>query len=283
MTSSFANRMVEARKAYRLTQNMVAERLEVSAQAVSSWERGETMPDIMKLPEIAEMYGVTVDWLLSEKGVEEEILDVTEHMSDRLFDEERMYTYVKTYATIKGMAQTLRVLPYVRELHKEQERGGKDHVPYVYHPLMVACHALALGLDEDDLISAALLHDVCEDCGVKPAELPVNEATREAVERLTKDEKYKRDPEAHTQEYYDRIAENRIAVVIKILDRCNNVSGMAAAFSSKRMARYIKETEKWIYPLFRRARIDYPELSNQMFLIKYHMTSVVETVKRQLR
>ena len=57
---------------------------------------------------------------------------------------------------------------------------------------------------------------------------------------------------------------------------------MASGFSEEKMIRYIKGTEEWIYPLFHKARTLYPEYSNQVFLIKYHMTSVVETLKRQL-
>ena len=281
MVSSFAERLVQGRKTRKLTQNAVAEKMNVSFQAVSSWERGESMPDIMKLPELAVVYGVTVDWLLLGAEPVEKAVDETTDLSNRLFNEDRMYTYVKTYATMKGMAQTLRVLPMAREWHAGQFRKGKDHVPYIYHPLMVACHALALGLDEDDLISAALLHDVCEDCGIKPEELPVSEAAREAVACLTKDEDYYHNPDQQAS-YYGTIERNRIAVMVKLLDRCNNVSGMASGFERVKMTSYIKETEQWIYPLFRKARMFYPELSNQIFLIKYHMISVLETAKRML-
>lgn len=282
MDNSFAERLSSIRKESKMTQNEVAEKLDVSSQAVSLWERGETLPEISKLSEIATLFNVTTDWLLDGKKEENVYFDSTVELSDRLFNEEKMYTYIKTYAAIKRMNQTLRVLPYARELHKDQFRKGKDKVPYIYHPLLISCHALALGLDDDNLISAAILHDVCEDCGVKPEELPVNEETREAVILLTKDSS----PEGATPEgkkkYYDGIINNRLAIMVKLLDRCNNISGMAAGFSKEKMARYIRGTEKWIYPLFAKARTLYPEYSNQVFLIKYHITSVVEALKRQL-
>lgn len=273
--SDFSQRLAAVRKEQKMTQSEVAEKLNVSFQAVSLWERGETTPEIEKLTEIADLYGVSIDWLLRGKAEQEIIIDFEEPLSDRLFNEDRMYTYVKTYATMKGLAQTVEVLPYARELHKGQIRKGKDEVPYIYHPLLMACHALSLGLDDDNLVSAILLHDVCEDCGVEIEDLPVNEDVKKTVQLLTKDE-YK-----DTDTYYSDISENCIATMVKLIDRCNNVSAMSTGFSKERIIEYINETEKYVYPLLQKAKTKYSKYSNQVFLIKYHMTSVVATLKHQ--
>lgn len=272
---TFSERLAKARKEKGFTQSDVAEKLNVSFQAVSLWERGETTPEIDKLVDIASLYQVSIDWLLTGKTEERVLLDFQDSLSDRLFNEDRMYTYVKTYASVKNLYQTSKVLPYARELHKGQVRKGKDKVPYIYHPLLIACHALALGLDDDNIVSAALLHDVCEDCGVMVDELPVNELTKEAVSLLTKVDSIDK------EQYYQRISRNPIATMVKLLDRCNNVSGMAAGFSKEKLVEYIKETESVVYPLLRKAKSEYPMYSNQIFLIKYHMTSVIEAIKRQ--
>lgn len=274
----FASRLTKIRKENRLTQAEVAEKLNVSFQAVSLWERGETVPDTEKIIEIAFLFEVTTDWLLLGKSEEIIPIDFDEPLSDRLFNEEHMYTYVKTYATLRGMKQTVKVLPLVRKLHAGQIRKGKDKVPYIYHPLLIVCHALALGLDNDDIISVALLHDVCEDCEMSVDELPVNEDVKAAVALLTKDALHTRSEE----EYYGDIAKNEVALIVKLLDRCNNVSGMATGFSREKLVEYINETEKWFYPLLQKAKTDYPQYSNQIFLIKYHMTSVIGTLKYQL-
>ena len=277
---TFATRMVKARSNAKMTQAYVAEKLSVTSQAVSLWERGENSPDINKLAEIAELYGTTIDWLLTGKEPSDEIVKVTKHLSDRLFDEKRMYTYIKGYATAKGLYQTRIVLPYVREKHDGQVRKGKDEVPYINHPLSLAVHAIALGLDEDDLLSAALLHDVCEDCDVSVEELPVNNVTKRAVALLTKNKDVTRVSEKGLADYYNQLSEDRIALMVKLLDRCNNISNMAAGFSLERMAAYIIETEKYIYPLFIKADTLYPQYANQIYLIKYHTRSVVESLRR---
>lgn len=273
--SDFSQRLAAARKEQKMTQSEVAERLHVSFQAVSLWERGETTPEIEKLIEIADLYGISIDWLLRGKEEHEIVIDFEEPLADRLFNEDRMYTYVKTYASMKGLTQTVEVLPYARELHKGQIRKGKDEVPYIYHPLLMACHALSLGLDDDNLISAILLHDVCEDCGVALEDLPVNEEVKTAVQLVTKDDS------KDTDAYYEKISENGIATMVKLIDRCNNVSAMSAGFSKEKIIAYINETEKYVYPLLQKAKTKYLKYSNQVFLIKYHMTSVVTTLKHQ--
>lgn len=61
-------RLQRLRKAKNMTQDEAAERLNVSPQAVSKWENDQSCPDIMLLPQIGELYGVTTDILL--KGEE---------------------------------------------------------------------------------------------------------------------------------------------------------------------------------------------------------------------
>ena len=48
------------------TQVYLAEKLGISVQAVSKWETGTSMPDIMLLPEIAREFGVSIDELFSD-------------------------------------------------------------------------------------------------------------------------------------------------------------------------------------------------------------------------
>lgn len=55
------------RKIKKLTQEQVAEKLNVSRQTVSKWESGETIPDIYNCCELAKLYEITVDDLLNEQ------------------------------------------------------------------------------------------------------------------------------------------------------------------------------------------------------------------------
>ena len=55
------------RKIKKLTQEQIAEKLNVSRQTVSKWESGETIPDIYNCCELAKLYEITVDDLLNEQ------------------------------------------------------------------------------------------------------------------------------------------------------------------------------------------------------------------------
>ena len=63
---NLAKNLVTCRKAFGLTQAELAEKLNYSDKAVSKWERGESVPDLVVLKQIADFYGITIDKLLSE-------------------------------------------------------------------------------------------------------------------------------------------------------------------------------------------------------------------------
>jgi len=55
----------ELRKAHGITQEQLAEKLDISFQAVSKWENNIAFPDITLLPVIAEFFGVSIDYLFA--------------------------------------------------------------------------------------------------------------------------------------------------------------------------------------------------------------------------
>ena len=64
MTLETANRLFELRKNHGLSQEELAEKLGVSRQAVSKWERGEASPDTDNLIALAKLYGLSLDELI---------------------------------------------------------------------------------------------------------------------------------------------------------------------------------------------------------------------------
>ncbi len=73
-------RITALRKAHNLTQSELADLLGVTYQAVSQWERSETLPDILILPKLAEIFGETTDHFLglTEDAAEKEEMDTAQ-------------------------------------------------------------------------------------------------------------------------------------------------------------------------------------------------------------
>lgn len=68
MEQTIGRRIMENRKRLGLTQDQLAERLGVTAQAVSKWENDQSCPDITTLPKLAEIFGTSTDELLGCSG-----------------------------------------------------------------------------------------------------------------------------------------------------------------------------------------------------------------------
>ena len=61
---TFNEKLRECREEAGLTQDDIAERLSLTRQAISKWERGINEPDIETIVQLADMYNVTIDQLL---------------------------------------------------------------------------------------------------------------------------------------------------------------------------------------------------------------------------
>ena len=61
-----ASNIAELRRRCGMTQAELAEKLCYSDKAISKWERGESIPDVIILKQVADLFSVTVDYLLSE-------------------------------------------------------------------------------------------------------------------------------------------------------------------------------------------------------------------------
>ncbi len=67
---SFGTRLADLRREHNLTQNDIADRLNISAQVVSKWENDLTSPDIDTLLKLSDIFNITVDELLGKKKQE---------------------------------------------------------------------------------------------------------------------------------------------------------------------------------------------------------------------
>ena len=72
--NQLAQQIKKLRTANNLSQYELAEKLYISRQAISKWENGEATPDMDKLVQLAEIFGVSLDYLVLGKETEKEIV-----------------------------------------------------------------------------------------------------------------------------------------------------------------------------------------------------------------
>lgn len=74
LRQNFAKRLTAYRKLAGLTQLELAEKLNYSDKSVSKWERGDGLPDLFVVSQIAELFGVTVNDMISEGPIRRRLL-----------------------------------------------------------------------------------------------------------------------------------------------------------------------------------------------------------------
>lgn len=68
MKETFGQRFSRLRKAKGLRQEDIAEKINISPQAVSKWENDISLPDITILSELSDLLGVSLDELLGKES-----------------------------------------------------------------------------------------------------------------------------------------------------------------------------------------------------------------------
>ena len=101
LKNNFSKNLIKLRKSIDYTQLQLAEELNYTDKAISKWERGESMPDIYMLKEMADFFGVTIDYLLAEHKDEEFIQPILNN-ENRV---KRMHLnhYLITFVSVVGI------------------------------------------------------------------------------------------------------------------------------------------------------------------------------------
>lgn len=128
MNQTVGQRIWVLRKKKNLTQEELANLLSVSGQAVSKWEQDRSCPDILQLPTLAKILGVTVDELLTGEApdVAEPIHEIDEY-EDRV---------VQLNVISQGWFQTARLpLARIENVDSLREYFPKDTFTALRMPL----------------------------------------------------------------------------------------------------------------------------------------------------
>lgn len=138
MKNNLANNLKRLRLEKNYTQEQAAALLNISSKSLSRWECGSSMPDIMLLPEIAKLYGVTIDDLYREKS------KAYENYAQRL---------LSVYEASRNIYDFINAEREFSNLLKSQKYTINDLRSYaiLYQYLMVDCKEAALQIFEKGL------------------------------------------------------------------------------------------------------------------------------------
>ena len=178
------------------------------------------------------------------------------------------------YLEPKQIEQVNKAFEFANEAHSGQFRTSGD--PYVSHPIAVANILSSFHMDEDSL-SAAMLHDVIEDCGVpkKVIEEQFNKNVANLVDGVSKLDQLNISSrtEVNAENFQKMIlamAKDIRVIVVKLADRLHNMRTIEYLDQEKKK-RIAKETLEIYAPIAHRIGMNnvYRELEDRSFKVLY--------------
>ena len=124
---ALGQRLREARHRSGLTQDQAAERIPIGRSTLAGWESGVAAPDPAKLVRIAEVYGVSLDWLL--RG--ESDLGQTAPEPDSSKGGGGLPMEERLLRVLEGLAESLRTRDEIERQRNELERLRIERVDAV--------------------------------------------------------------------------------------------------------------------------------------------------------
>ena len=120
--------LINARKRSGLSQELVAEKLNVSRQTISNWELDETIPDIYQVNKLAKLYHLTIDELidfdLDQKEVEEVIKNIDEKKEQKI---NWTKAWGKKYPILLNYQKTVDIDKYARRIREMFDEIEKEY------------------------------------------------------------------------------------------------------------------------------------------------------------
>ena len=100
--SNVAKNLVYLRQKSKLTQGELANKINYTDKSISKWEHGDAIPSVEVLSEIADFFGVTIDFLISDNAEQnyDKVYNLKENVSNKIFITALAVSIVWLIATI---------------------------------------------------------------------------------------------------------------------------------------------------------------------------------------
>lgn len=196
-------------------------------------------------------------------------------------------THLEHQLAILGFDDALNAFDLVlSEMNAENGFKRHDGFHYFYHLVDVAQILLNFGIRDEDITTAALLHDFIEDVDWATYEYiqdQFNTRVADIVIRLTKKQgvDYKTDF-AEMGQYLTEIEACYESALIKTADRIHNFSSMRSSSRNHRK-RQVKETRDFYIPFFKACRNRYVRYSNFFFFAKTTIEPILYEIEENIR
>lgn len=162
---------------------------------------------------------------------------------------------MRTFLLAKDYHMALSAMEFAMGYHSGLRKDGVS--PEFSHQMFIALYVLTISpllLYPEETLAAVFLHDVCEDFNVSYDEIErlFGRRVRVAVELLTKKKDGVRIPD---EVYYERMATDEIASIVKGVDRAHNIHSMHSAnWSVEKMQEYLDFVFDKVLPMLKAAR-----------------------------
>ncbi|OSB11537.1 helix-turn-helix domain-containing protein [Paraclostridium bifermentans] len=117
---TLGEKLLDLRKKLGLSQEEVAEKLNVSRQTISKWETGQTVPELFKVKLLSELYNVSYDYLISSSQISGDLTSI-----ENIVDEidwtsawSKKYPVLSTYQGINGISSYVEKISNIYEEFK---------------------------------------------------------------------------------------------------------------------------------------------------------------------
>lgn len=103
----FSEKLIRLRKQYGMSQEQLADKMNITRQSVSKWESGGTVPELAKLVALSEMFDVSIDYLVKDYIEKERPGNLRDDAADRSEDTKRLEEKVDSLARyVRGYQYT---------------------------------------------------------------------------------------------------------------------------------------------------------------------------------
>lgn len=120
----FADKLVELRKNKGISQEELADKLDVTRQSISKWESGQSIPDISRILQLSELFDVSVDYLLKDEieldnvsqqsnKEDNDIIKVGKEEADKYIEHSKYLSKIYSIATVLCILSPMLLMIFV--------------------------------------------------------------------------------------------------------------------------------------------------------------------------